>query len=204
MDDTLSIDHRDSLSLIKESADALMALISQILDVAQAQQGLLENVWEKFSLLGPIHEVIENIQYQFPEKKDLEWRVQCDDLPEFGYGDRRRIKQLLHCIIENSIKFTQKGSIDIFTEKIEISGDLLHLFFCVRDTGIGISPEKVSEMFEPFRQADGSATRAFAGAGLGLTVAKQIVELLDGSIRLQSNTGQGTSAHFNFVIKQFN
>ncbi|MEE2960139.1 MAG: ATP-binding protein [Myxococcota bacterium] len=203
MDDTLSMDHRDSISIIKESADALMALISQILDVAQAQEGQVESVWEKFSLLGPIHEVVENIQSQFPEKKNLEWRVECDDLPEFGYGDRRRIKQLLHCIIENSIKFTQDGSIDVFTEKIEVNGDLLHLFFCVRDTGVGIPPEKVSQMFEPFRQVDGSLTRKFGGAGLGLTVAKQIVELLDGNIRLESNIGQGTSAYFDFVIQRF-
>jgi signal transduction histidine kinase/CheY-like chemotaxis protein len=189
---------KEYLEAIHTSGKSLLSIINDILDLSKLDAGkfIIESV--PFS----IPELMHSIQVMFSPKaagKDL--RLSCSADLSINYqvtGDPMRLTQILVNLIGNAIKFTDNGSVDVNCIVCKEEQDSLELCFTVRDTGIGIEPEKISSIFDRFTQADTHITRQYGGTGLGLAITKQLIELQGGNIRVQSELNRGTE--FNFMI----
>lgn len=117
-------------------------------------------------------------------------------MPKLLIGDSRRLGQILNNLVSNAVKFTEKGEIKINIENLNKTSDNLELQFSVTDTGIGIPPGKINNLFEAFIQADGSSSRKFGGTGLGLAISRHLVKMMNGEIRVQSSPGKGSIFSF--------
>ncbi len=194
---------KEYLHIIRTSAMSLMGLINDILDFSKIEAGKLEFENIPFS----IAEIVEDVSDLFIEKvqvKDLELIVDiASDIPYQVLADPLRLRQILVNLISNALKFTDRGEIHISVRKRHgdkglqaDDSDLAELIFCIRDTGIGISPETQDKLFDAFRQADGSTTREYGGTGLGLAICKRIINLIGGDIWVESQVGHGSSFYF--------
>lgn len=191
---------RDYLAKISVSARALLAIINDILDYSKVEAGRLELETIEFSL----ESVIENVTNLFAiraEEKGLELVVDLDDrIPAQLLGDPLRLGQVMINLVGNAIKFTATGVVLIKVRRLDgAEARFATLRFAVRDTGIGISPENLQRLFQPFSQVDGSVTRRFGGTGLGLAISWRLVELMGGAIGVTSEVGQG--AEFSFEVR---
>lgn len=203
LDSELNEEQRESLVLVKSSADSLLAILSDILDFSRIDSGKLNINPENFQLRPVLGEIMRMMSVR-AHQKDLELLCRlAPGLPEDLYGDVGRLQQILANLIGNAIKFTIQGEVQLevqleSTERAKnnktVEGCVLH--FCVRDTGIGIPQEKQAVIFEAFSQADGSATRKYGGTGLGLSIAAHLVELMGGRIWVSSSAGEGSQFHF--------
>jgi two-component system sensor histidine kinase/response regulator len=140
-----------------------------------------------------------------PQAKDKRIALNCSvagDVPAMVRGDSGRIRQILTNLVGNAVKFTDKGEVVLNVTCGSSAGDKIQLVFQISDTGIGI-PEHISpsSLFEPFHQADGSMTRRFGGTGLGLTISKQLIELMEGDIDVRSVPGKGSTFQFHIVLE---
>ncbi len=188
------------LNLAKSSADSLLVVINDILDLSKIEAGKMELESIDFNLLELLSEVAESLAF-VAQDKGLELSL---DVKEVQYenvqGDPVRLKQVLNNLIGNAIKFTQQGSVSI-TAKIESDGQHgLILRGEIRDTGIGISADKMETLFDAFSQVDSSTTREFGGTGLGLSISKQICELMSGSLNVSSEVGIGSRFRFSVSL----
>lgn len=180
----------DSVNTIISSGEHLLSLINDILDVSKIEAGKLQIEQIKESPFKLISEVNDIIAGQ-AKRKRLNFSIHYEfPLPEYIYSDYVRIKQILLNLCSNAIKFTEYGEVTI-TMRYESDTD--HLFFIVKDSGIGLSKESQEKIFESFTQADSSTTRKFGGTGLGLTLSKQLASLLGGDIWLVSEPGVGST-----------
>lgn len=192
----LTEEQHENVATIAECGRTLINLINDILDVSKIEAGkmILENI--EFSLTGVLDTVlkISNASILVTDKK-LSISGNQKNLPPFVRGDPRRLEQVLNNLVQNSIKFTGDGGrIEIYIEVIDNEDpDFVTGYFKVKDTGIGIQKEKQKELFKPFTQADSSTTRKFGGSGLGLSICKNLVALMKGTISLESEEGLGTS-----------
>jgi two-component system, sensor histidine kinase and response regulator len=201
VDLTLGTDLTDEqyefLSGAKDSAEALMSLLNSVLDVSKIESGQLQLENIDFE----IPEIIEGVAQTMAsraETKGVEMVVFEDPrIPTVVRGDPGRLRQILVNLTENAIKFTEKGEILIRTELQESDPDKLRIRFFVTDTGIGIPYDRQKAIFERFVQADGSTTRKFGGTGLGLTISKQLAEMMGGSIGVESKPGKGSTFWFD-------
>jgi signal transduction histidine kinase/DNA-binding response OmpR family regulator len=200
LDSELTGDQRESLSLVKSSADALLIVINDILDFSKIEAGKLDIDPTRFSLREVIEGTLKTIALR-AHAVGLE--LTCDirpDVPDELIGDHGRLRQIVMNLVGNAIKFTEKGEVGLVVERSQPlkSGDSSYceLHFCVKDTGIGIPLDKQASVFAPFTQADGSTTRKHGGTGLGLTISAHLVELMGGTIRLESEPGVGSAFHF--------
>jgi len=179
--------------VIKESAYHLLGLIERLLDQAKIDAGKLELAHEAFDLHKLLHGSIAVFEAQ-AQKKDIALILQVD--PEVPYalvGDPKHVKQILLNIIGNAVKFTNEGSVNTHVSLLASEGNKPLIRFEIRDTGIGMSEEVQEKVFEHFTQADASITRRFGGTGLGTTIAKNLTELMGGTIQLHSSEGKGTT-----------
>jgi signal transduction histidine kinase/CheY-like chemotaxis protein len=196
LDTTLSAEQRDYLTTVKNSADSLLTIINDILDFSKIEAGRLELDPVCYSLHASLDEAVRTLAVRAHEK-DLEllceWRA---DVPDHVIGDQYRIRQVIVNLLGNAIKFTQAGEVALEVAVEENAGELLQLHFVIRDTGIGIAPEKQKLIFDAFSQADGSMTRRYGGTGLGLTISARLVEAMHGRIWVESIPGRGSSFHF--------
>ncbi len=202
IDTALSAEQRDYTQIIQGSADALLSLINDILDFSKIEAGKLQLETINFNLRTTAEGAIELLAEQALGKK-LELALLFDpDVPELLRGDPGRLRQVLTNLLGNALKFTEQGEIivHVTTETEDERGALLR--FTVTDTGIGIVPEALPELFQAFTQADGSTTRRFGGTGLGLAISKQLVELLGGAIGVASTPGQGSSFFFTAWLEK--
>jgi len=187
---------------IIKSGDDLLVILNDILDFSRMEAGKI--IFE--SLPFNLKEVIQsNIRIMGPKfkEKNLGATSNIDEkIPEIILGDSVRLNQVLLNLISNAVKFTEKGEVTIFVICIEKNKDSIDLEFVVKDTGIGISPEKQEKIFESFEQASADTTRRFGGTGLGLSIVKQLVELQGGEIYVNSKPGLGSEFHFrlNFLL----
>ena len=184
---------------IRSSAEALLAIINDILDFSKIEAGKMEISAGAFDLRDLAEDVSEFCA-ESAHRKGLE--IACclpPDLPRSFIGDAGRLRQVLVNLIGNAIKFTATGEVSLRVAVLEEVGDEAVIQFAVKDTGIGIKPEQLPRIFESFRQADGSTTRRFGGTGLGLTISKQLVELMGGQIQVESTLGQGST--FRFTVR---
>jgi len=187
---------------IRNSGEALLSIINDILDFSKIESGKME--LENIPL--DLHDLISEAAELFATSahdSGLELLVNIDQsVPRMVVGDPARLRQILLNLVSNAVKFTEQGEIVITVNVAERTGDRLMARFCVRDTGIGIPEGAQEKIFEAFSQVDGSTTRRYGGTGLGLTIVRQLVELMDGNISVESLPGAGSCFSFTacFVI----
>ena len=193
---TLTREQREYLQMVKMSADSLLALLNSVLDLAKIESRKIELDEIDFHLRTTVENAVQTVAVKAEEKGlELTCRIR-PEVPTALMGDPSRLRQILLNLLGNAIKFTNKGdvSLDVKIEAEDDSSVLLH--FVVSDTGIGIPPDKLEAVFESFQQADGSITREYEGTGLGLTISKELVELMGGGIWVESVLEKGSTFHF--------
>jgi len=192
-------EQQEMADVIRGSAQSLLALINDILDLSKIEAGKLKLEAIPLSLRDNMEMVIELVAGLAREKNlDLAWRV-SPDVPDMILGDPVRLRQILFNLVGNAIKFTERGSVTMTLERLP-GHDEPWLTFTIRDTGIGISPEQVERLFQPFSQADHSTTRRFGGTGLGLSICRRLVEEMQGSIWADGQPGVGACFGFDIPI----
>ena len=191
---------REYLRIVKNSAQSLMVILNDVLDFSKIEAGKLNIETVRFPLVETIEESLKTLQTRASQKGlVLESSLQSD-LPENVLGDPVRLRQILTNLCDNAIKFTSQGGVYVAVRCAPTEdGYALHL--SVRDTGIGIPPDKQQGVFDAFSQADTSTTRRFGGTGLGLTICARLVSLMGGRIWLESAEGQGSTFHFTVPVK---
>lgn len=192
----LTAEQRDYLGSIKASADALMTVINDILDFSkiEAKKFNLDRI--DFKLRDHVYDTLKPLAVT-AQQKGLE--LACDirpEVPETVIGDPGRLRQIIINLAGNAIKFTEAGEVVVRVQLDFMHRDEACLRFLVLDTGIGIPADKQQSIFEAFVQADGSTTRRYGGTGLGLSISSRLVEMMGGSLRLQSQVGRGSAFHF--------
>ena len=196
----LTNSQRDYLQTIKKSADNLLTIINDILDFSKLEAGklALENIPFEFQ---EILEEVVNLQATSAHEKGLEITLKVDPKIPLGLvGDPLRIQQVLTNLVSNSIKFTERGNIDISVEMRSQRDDIVELQFMVRDTGIGISERQQAQLFQAFSQADASISRRYGGTGLGLVITQKLVGQMGGEISLTSRLHQGSTFWFTLRL----
>ncbi|MGK0290345.1 MAG: PAS domain S-box-containing protein [bacterium] len=196
-----SLDHEQSdyINNIKISGQTLLTVINDILDYSKIEAGKLELEDAPFSLKDCVKESFSIVSSRAQEKNlPLEEQF-YEKLPEFIYGDTIRTRQILINLVNNSIKFTDKGKITIIVTHLSVQDDFHEIQFTVQDTGIGVPASRIPHLFESFSQVDSSTTRKYGGTGLGLAICKKLVDLMGGRIWVESTLGEGS--RFNFTIK---
>lgn len=186
------------LNVIKQASDNLLVIINDILDLSKIEAGkiIIEHI--DFSLRELIQGIYE-VMVLKAEQKNLEFKVAvAEGLPDKLVGDPTRLNQILINLIGNAIKFTDHGFISLGCKAIKMDAEQAELEFTVSDTGIGISQDYVGRIFESFTQAGTDTARKFGGTGLGLTISKQLVDLMNGEIGVESEPEQGTT--FKVII----
>lgn len=192
--DGLSKEHEDYLNIIGQSSEHLLNIINDILDLSKIEAGQLLIVKQNCSiqhLLQDSYTTAQRLVGILDKDIDLIYNID-PKIPSFISTDSTRLKQILYNLLSNALKFTPQGFVE-FGVKLQKENELL---FYVHDSGIGISSEKQSRIFEMFDQVDASSTREFGGTGLGLTITKKLVELLGGEIWLESELNKGSSFYF--------
>ena len=198
----LDPDQRRFVAIMQSNGTALLALINDILDLAKIESGRLSLEQTAFQLDALTGKVMETFAVR-AHGKGLELIARAaSDTPLNLVGDPLRLRQILINLLGNAIKFTETGEVVLTVAREHEVDEPGRLHFCVADTGIGIAPERVGELFQNFTQADSSTTRRYGGSGLGLAIVKRLVELMDGRVWIESVPGKGSSFHFtaNFAI----
>ena len=197
----LNPQQRDYLDKIASSAQSLLGIINDILDFSKIEANKLELEETNFSLDSVFKNVSTMLSIRALEKNiELLFDVP-PSLPEQLVGDPLRLGQILTNLTNNAVKFTERGEVVIAVEELERATDIIRLRFTVRDTGIGIPAEQLSQLFRSFTQVDSSTTRKYGGTGLGLAICKRLVEMMGGEIRVQSTVHQGTSFSFELSLR---
>jgi len=202
LDTTLSPEQLEYAETVKMSGDALLTLINSILDFSKIEAGKLELEILDFDLRSTVEDVSDLLAIR-AQGKGLEFvSIIAPDVPSLLTGDPGRLRQILINLAGNSIKFTAEGEVVIEVSLESEVSESVMLRFEIRDTGTGISPEKIDRLFEPFTQADASTTRKFGGTGLGLTISKQLVEMMGGAIGARSTGSNGSTFWFTVKMKK--
>ena len=187
---------RKYLQKIDESAKSLLRIINDILDFSKIEAGRLEIEKSEFRIETIISDIRNVMSYSLSEKS-IEMSAYVSDQIDFNVvGDPLRLHQVLLNITSNAVKFTERGYITINVDVTDRKGDTAELLFTVSDSGIGMTEDQVSKVFDAFGQADSSTTRKYGGTGLGLAICKNLVELMGGRIWLESEIGVGTVFFF--------
>ncbi|MCA9100292.1 MAG: response regulator, partial [Planctomycetales bacterium] len=187
---------RKNADVIVRSGQTLLAIINDILDFSKIEAGKLDLDNLPFAVRDSIGDAMRLLSVRAHNKGlELAYRIP-PEVPIALRGDAGRLRQVLLNLVGNAIKFTVEGEVVVVVELVEQGDDAVELQFTVRDTGIGIEPDKQQTIFEAFEQADGSTTRQYGGTGLGLAVSARLVELMGGEIGVESAPGQGSTFHF--------
>ena len=203
----LTGEQRSYLETIHTSSESLLAIVNDILDFSKIEAGKLELDARPFNLRTCVEDTLD-LQAARAFGKNLDLAYQMDDeVPMTIEGDSLRLRQVLSNLLSNAIKFTEKGDILIEVKLLSTKSDeaqnhsRLHLHFSVRDTGVGIQPERLARLFKPFSQGDASTARHYGGTGLGLAISKQLVELMGGKMWVESSLGTGSTFHFTINVQ---
>ena len=200
LDTQLTPRQRDYLQKIQDAAESLLGIINDILDFSKIEADKLELEEIEFSL----EQVLENLSTMVAARaqgKGLEYLLSVDPgVPDTLLGDPLRLGQVLINLANNSVKFTHEGEVVVAVRAEERDEHFITLAFEVRDSGIGMSEEQAARLFQPFTQADGSTTRRYGGTGLGLSICKRLVEMMDGTIAVESRPDEGSRFHFTIRL----
>jgi PAS domain S-box-containing protein len=203
MDSGLNKEQQEYAEIVRKSSDALMSVINDILDFSKIESGKMELEQEPLDLKLLIDETFDLFTAKTRER-ELTMGFQIDkELPDFIVGDITRLRQILINLVGNAVKFTESGGIHVSVNKLRAQGDVIDVEFIIKDTGIGIEPHQIINLFKPFSQLDSSMTRKYGGTGLGLAICKTLVELMGGTIRAEANEEAGATFVFTFRTKPF-
>jgi signal transduction histidine kinase len=194
VDGPLTGDQRESLGKVEKNASHLLKLINDILDLSKIEAGRMEVELHPFDLGGLAAEVVGDLQ-ALADPRGVVCAVVRGDGPLRVVADLNKVREVLNNLVNNAIKFTDHGRVEVHLAA-EPRGGRPGVLTRVMDTGIGIPADHLEEVFEAFKQLDGTSTRAHGGTGLGLSIAKRLVELHDGTIWVESQVGKGSSFMF--------
>ncbi len=197
----LSPEQREYAQSVKQSAASLLCVINDILDLSKIEAGKLPVELRPFDLAASVREVAAQFARQ-AQSKGLEMKTSIPAGPLALSGDSGRLRQILTNLVGNAIKFTEKGSVEVTLRTLSDSRNSVTVEIGVVDTGIGIGVNQQTRLFQSFVQADDSMSRKYGGTGLGLAISKQLVELLGGSIGVQSELGKGSRFWFTLVLQK--
>ena len=188
------------LDKITHAAKSMLGIINDILDFSKIEAGKIELEKLPFSLDSTLEQVVNIISYKV-EEQGLEFSVHKDsDVPTFFYGDSLRLQQILTNLINNAIKFTKNGSVRVAINMVSKTSDSCILQFEIKDTGIGMSPDQLKQIFQSFGQGDETISRKFGGTGLGLTISKNLIELMGGNVHVESTVDVGSTFAFTVSL----
>ena len=191
----LESQQRNYLTLVQQSAESLLSLLNDILDFSKVEAGRLALEDIEFDLRDEVGTAVQTLAMH-AASKDIELVCHIPaDVPERLIGDPRRLRQVVINLVGNAVKFTEEGEVEVGVAVEEDLPDAAGLRLWVRDTGIGIAPEKQARIFDSFSQVDSSTSRRFGGSGLGLAISQQLVELMGGRIWVESEEGKGSTFH---------
>jgi len=196
LDTKLDEAQRQHLEMLKQSADSLLDLLNDILDFSKIEAGRMELEAHEFDLGETVAETVRAMSTRAYQKRLVLLHHISPDVPARLIGDAGRLRQILINLIGNAIKFTHKGGVTIEVGVESGTADLLTLHFKINDTGIGIAENMHERIFEAFTQAENSTARRYGGTGLGLTICRDLVELMHGRIWVESRTDVGSTFHF--------
>lgn len=199
LDTPLNVEQREFTEMIATSGDALLKLINELLDLSKIEAGQMRFESEAFNLRALIHSAVQLVA-ETASKKGLALETQVEqDVPAMVIGDELRVRQVLLNLLGNAIKFTARGTVTLSVAcQSQCTGGIF-VGFSVTDTGIGLSPEAIQRLFQPYVQAEESTTRRFGGTGLGLAICRQLIEKMGGEIGVKSELGRGSE--FWFTIR---
>ena len=204
IDTQLDDEQRECAENIQRSANGLLTVINDILDLSKVESGRLDIEEVQFSLSVVIEDVSKMLSFA-AERKNLSFEsdIQISTNQDLVVmGDPGRVRQILTNLLTNSIKFTSEGFVKLTVVVTKETSETIKVLFSVEDTGIGIEEEVRKRLFKPFSQADSSTARRFGGTGLGLTICKNLVDLMNGQINLESSLGNGTKATFSIPFNK--
>ena len=189
----LESQQRSYLTLVQQSAESLLSLLNDILDFSKVEAGRLALEDIEFDLRDEVGTAVQTLAMHAASKNiELVYHIPAD-MPDRLVGDPRRLRQVVINLVGNAVKFTEEGEVEVGIAVEEALPDAVCLRLWVRDTGIGIAPEKQARIFDSFSQVDESTSRRFGGSGLGLAISQQLVELMGGRIWVESEEGKGST-----------
>ena len=197
----LSKEQEEFVDVIRRSGNSLMGIINDILDFSKIEAGQFSLEENPFNLIECIEEALDVVSPKAGQKS-LELAYRCDKSVPFTItGDITRLRQILVNLLGNAVKFTEKGEIVLSVEAKHVKEHDYEIQFSVRDTGVGIPPDRFNFLFRPFSQVDSSITRKYGGTGLGLTISRLLVEKMGGTIHVESYPGKGTTFYFTVIVQ---
>ena len=201
-DTPLDSTQRDFLDKIESASRALLNILNDVLDFSKAESGHIELDPHPFRLTDILH-TVATICYANLKNKPVELHFNvASQAPNWLLGDGVRLQQVLINLMGNAIKFTERGEVVLQVSLAEEAGDDCRLYFSVTDSGIGMTPEQRMRLFQAFTQADSSTTRRYGGTGLGLAISQQLVGLMGGEIKVESEFGKGSRFYFTISLKK--
>jgi two-component system sensor histidine kinase/response regulator len=189
----------ERLAKVGDAAQHLLDIVDDILDLSKVEAGRLPLAPTDFSVDALLARS-RSFVAEAARRKGLALSVDRGDLPDMLHGDALRLSQVLVNLLGNAVKFTARGSVDLRCDVLARQGDRWTVRFAVRDTGIGIAPARIEQLFKPFEQADASTTRRYGGTGLGLSIARELAQLMGGRIGVESAPGRGSLFWFTAVL----
>lgn len=199
---SLTDEQKESVEIIKQCCSNMIKIINNILDFSKLQSGKFTIEYNEFSF----HQMMDKlVKVNMPQVEEKGIKLICNvsaDIPDMMIGDELRITQVLNNLLSNAIKFTSVGQIVINVVKTVDLEEEFELFFMVIDTGIGIAEKEMDKLFKSFSQVDASITRRFGGTGLGLSIVKSLVEMMGGSVNVESEKGKGSTFSFSVRVKK--
>jgi PAS domain S-box-containing protein len=198
---SLTAEQRELAETIRQSGDALLSIINDILDFSKIESGRLELEHQDFDLHACAEGALDLLASRAAEKRlDLLCDI-ADGTPAIVRGDVTRLRQIIVNLLSNAVKFTEQGEVLLSIHSATRPSGELELHFAVKDTGIGISADAMSRLFQSFSQADASTTRRYGGTGLGLAISKRLTEFMGGAMTVESEPGCGSTFHFHVVVE---